>query len=219
MDIVKSKPQSLAHLSTRNLWIGLLLTALAIGLVASLAPLERTLGERARLVYFHGAWVWAGKIAFGAAAATGLVGLIRRNTIWQHASLALGRTGMVFWLTYLPLSLYVQQVNWGGIFWDEPRWRVPLMFGIAGLLLQIGLALMEDLRLVSLANLIFGAALWWFLGNIQNVLHPDSPILQSNATDIQVFFAVLLGLSIVFGGLLMRLFYPLGARMERNPEQ
>ena len=42
----------------------------------ALAPLERTLGEGARLVYFHGAWVWAGKIAFGAAAAAGLVGLV-----------------------------------------------------------------------------------------------------------------------------------------------
>jgi hypothetical protein len=190
----------------------LLLTALAIGLVTSLAPLERTLGERARLVYFHGAWVWAGKIAFGAAAMCGLAGLIRRNAAWQRVSLALGRTGLIFWLTYLPLSLYIQQVNWGGIFWDEPRWRIPLMFGIAGLLLQIGLALMEDLRLVSAANLVFGVALWWFLGSAQNVLHPDSPIFQSNATDIQVFFIALLALSVVFGGLLARLLYPLGTR-------
>ncbi len=211
MEIAKTQPGMRPLLTTRNLWIGLALTALAIGLVAWFAPLERTLGDRSRLVYFHGAGVWAGKIAFGAATAAGLAGLIRRSAAWHRASLALGRAGMFFWLTYLPLSLYVQQVNWGGIFWDEPRWRVPLMFGVAGLLLQIGLTLIEDLRLVSAANLVFGVALWWFLGNIQNVLHPDSPILTSNAVDIQVFFAALLALSVIFGALLTRLIYPLGA--------
>ncbi len=210
MDIVKSQPVASPRKSFRAAWIGLLLTALAIALVSWFAPLERTLGGNSRLVYFHGAWVWAGKIAFGAASVAGLLGLVKRSQRFHRLSLALGRAGMVFWLTYLPLSLYVQQVNWGGIFWDEPRWRVPLMFGIAGLLLQIGLALMDDLRLSSAANLIFGVALWWFLGSIQNVLHPDSPILQSNAVDIQVFFFILLALSLVFGGLLTSLFYRKG---------
>jgi hypothetical protein len=212
MDFVKPRSGIRLLLTTRNLWIGLLLTALTIGLITSLAPIERTLGDNARLVYFHGAWVWTGKLAFGAAALAGLVGMIRQSSPWARISLALGRTGLFFWLTYLPLSLYVQQVNWGGIFWDEPRWRIPLMFGVAGLLLQAGLALMEDPRLACAANLIFGAALWWFLGNAQNVLHPDSPIFQSNAVDIQVFFVALLALSIVFGGLLGYLLYRLSAR-------
>jgi hypothetical protein len=202
MNNFKMRASAWLRPSRRSLVIGLVMTLLAIGLVAWFSPLEKTLGERARLVYFHGAWVWAGKIAFGAAATSGLIGLIRRGQAWPRFSLALGRTGMVFWLTYLPLSLYVQQVNWGGIFWDEPRWRIPLMFGVAGLLLQVGLALMDDWRLTCGANLVFGAALWWFLDNAQNVLHPDSPILQSNAVDIQVFFAALLLLALLFGGLL-----------------
>ena len=195
---------------TRNkgvLWAALLITLAALALVTSIAPIERTLGENARLVYFHGAWVWAGKAAFGAAAAAGLIGLLSRSRVWHNISLALGRTGLVFWLTYLPLSLWVQQVNWGGIFWDEPRWRIPLMFGIVGLLLQIGLALIDDHRLSSAANLLFGTALWWSLSSIQNVLHPDSPIFQSDSVRIQIFFIILMALSILFGVLLTRLFY------------
>lgn len=187
-----------------------------IVVVTAFAPVERTLGENARLVYFHGAWVWAGKIAFAAAALSGLAGLALRKGLYQRASLALGRTGMVFWLTYLPLSLYVQQVNWGGIFWDEPRWRVPLMFGIVGLLLQIGLWLMDDLRLASGANAVFGVLLWWMLGNIQNVLHPDSPILQSDAARIQLFFAILLALSIAFGVLLASMLFRVGEINAKN---
>jgi hypothetical protein len=190
-----------------TLWMSMLVILMAIALVTALAPLEKTLGANARLVYFHGAWVWAGKIAFAAAAFSGLLGLVLKKTGWQRYSQALGWVGMVFWLTYLPLSLYVQKVNWGGIFWDEPRWRVPLMFGIVGLLLQIGLVLMNDLRFTSAANLVFGALLWWFLGSITNVLHPDSPIFGSNAVRIQVFFVILLLLSIGFGALLARQLY------------
>jgi hypothetical protein len=197
------------HITSHNrlLWYGLLSTLLAIGLLTAFAPVEQTLGERVRLVYFHGAWVWSGKIAFGAAAISGLIGLLRPGTVWQRASLALGRTGLVFWLTYLPISLVVQQMNWGGIFWDEPRWRIPLMFGVAGLLLQIGLSLMDSPRLTCAANLVFGAALWWMLGGIQNVLHPDSPIFQSEAVRIQVFFLAILFLSLIAGGLIAQLFF------------
>lgn len=193
-------------------WLWLAATLLLIGVLTIFSPLERTLGERAGLVYFHGAWVWSGKITFALAAAAGLVGLALRKVIWQRASLALGKTGLVFWLTYLPMSLVVQQMNWGGIFWDEPRWRVPLAFGIAGLLLQVGLALMDDLRLSSAANLVFGAALWYFLGQAENVLHPDSPIFGSDAVRIQIFFSGLLLLSLLFGAQLARLFYRQGTQ-------
>lgn len=201
----------------RILLIGLLGTLALIGLITALAPIERTLGERAKLVYFHGAWVWAGKVVFAAAAVSGLVGTVlpsahRSNKTWQRASLVLGWTGMFIWVTYLPLSLVVQQMNWGGIFWEEPRWRVPLMLGIVGALLQVGLFLIENLRLAAAVNLAFGAALWWFLGAIQNVLHPDSPIFQSDALRIQVFFIALLALSLAFGALLAGLLFQLAPR-------
>lgn len=202
-----------------NPWVGLLAVALLIGGVAAFAPVERTLGEAVRLVYFHGAWVWAGKIAFAGAALAGLAGLAARRAAWQQASLALGRTGLVFWLTYLPLSLLVQQMNWGGIFWDEPRWRIPLAFGVAGVLLQAGLALLDDLRLTSIANIGFGVALWYFLGSIENILHPDSPIFTSGSVRIQVFFSLLLVLSMVFGALLAVILFRAARRRAPVPQR
>jgi hypothetical protein len=202
----------LAGHQRRPVWVWLPITLVLIALVASFAPLERTLGERARLVYFHGAWVWAGKAAFAAAAAAGLSGLLPWRApvprrAWRRASLALGWTGLFFWLTYLPLSVWVQQANWGGIFWDEPRWRIPLILGGGGLLLQAGLVLVEDLRLASGANLAFGTALWVWLGSLQNVLHPDSPIFGSGAVRIQVFFVILVILSLFFGAILAWQFF------------
>lgn len=172
----------------------LILTLALILLAAAFSPLEATLGWRARVVYFHGAWVWSGKIAFGLAALSGLLALLwSRRRAWSAGwSLAFGRAGLVFWLTYLPMSLWVQQINWGGIFWDEPRWRVPLAFGVAAVLVQVALWLFNRPLLTSSVNLAFGAALWAALGNLQNVLHPDSPIFGSGASPRIAFFFILL---------------------------
>jgi hypothetical protein len=178
----------------------LLLTNLALLLLVSLvSPLDQTLGWISRAVYFHGAWVWTGKIAFALSALAGLAALLlpRLRSAGADWSLALGRTGLVFWLTYLPMSLWIQQVSWGGIFWDEPRWRIPLAFGVAGVLLQVALVLFDRRILTAAGNLVFGVALWWALASIQNVLHPDSPIFGSGATRIEIFFILLVGLSLV----------------------
>jgi hypothetical protein len=122
------------------LWFGLNL--LAIIVVTTLGPAEKSLGTNVRVVYLHGAWVWAALICIFAAAAVGLVGLITRRKAAHYWSLAIGRTGLVFWITYMPLSLWAMQTNWNGLFLSEPRWRVAMIFAIGGLILQIGITLL-----------------------------------------------------------------------------
>ena len=165
-------------------------------LAALMGPEERVLGGNLRLVVVHGAWVWTGKLAFGLAALSGLAFLVLRSPQWASASLTLGRTGLLYWLTYLPMSLLMMQLNWGGLFLDEPRWRIPFAFGVAAVLLQAALALINQPNLTAAGNLIFGAALWWRLGGTENVLHPDAPIFTSDAVRIQLFFILLLLISV-----------------------
>jgi len=197
---------TLLHALRRYRWQCMLASLALIALVAAFAPLEKTLGERIRLVYFHGAWVWTGKIAFALAGLSGIaavaLSLARsgRASGWAEASLALGRAGLFFWLTYLPVSLLVQQINWGGIFWDEPRWRIPAAFGVAAVLVQVALALFDLPWLTGLINALFGAALWMALGRAENVLHPDSPIFGSGSANMAGIFLVLLALSLLFMG-------------------
>jgi hypothetical protein len=100
---------------------------------------------------------------------------------------------------HLPLSLVVMRINWGGFFFDEPRWRIPLAFAIVGLLLQGGLFLLNQPALTSLANIGFAGALLYSLSHITNLLHPDSPILASSSRGIQFFFFGLLILSVIAG--------------------
>ena len=201
--------------SQLSTWIWIITLLVTIGvmvLIAALAPAEKDLGTKVRVVYFHGAWVWAGKIAFGLAALAGLIGLLRPRTAWLDWSLALGRTGMTFWLTYLPMSLWVMQLNWGGLFLDEPRWKVPFAFGVAGLLLQISLALFDTPRFTGLGNLAFGLTLWLVLGDLQNILHPDSPIFGSGATRIEIFFIILVVLAVLAGAWMTLLWRRVGRK-------
>ncbi|GAP08967.1 hypothetical protein BECAL_00100 [Bellilinea caldifistulae] len=185
-------------ITTRPLRLTLPLTLVLIGVVTALGPSERTLGANLRLVLLHGAWVWSGKLLFAAAGLCGLAALIRPAG-WADWSRALASSGLLFWLTYLPMSLLVQQQNWGGIFWDEPRWRIPFTFGVVAVLLQSGLAVLNQPRLTGLANAGFGLALWLALGGAENILHPQSPVAQSASPVIRLTFGLLLGLALLTG--------------------
>lgn len=172
------------------LWFFIFL-ALAV-LLAAFAPLEKTLGPNARLVYFHGAWVWVAMLLFLAAALLGAIGLLARRKAAHRWSQALGRAGLCLWVAFLFMSLYVMQVNWNGIYWDEPRFRIPLNLAVVGLLLQIGLSLLPEIAWTSLGNLVYALVFFVSMRGIQAVLHPDSPILRSDARDIQLYFIALL---------------------------
>jgi hypothetical protein len=197
-----------------GLWLVIFLAAALAA--AAFAPLEKTLGMNARLVYFHGAWVWAALITFVAAALMGLAGLLSRRVTLHHWSLALGRTAIVFWLAFLPMSLLVMQANWNGLFLDEPRFRVPLNFAIVGVLLQVGVSFFPPVW-ASLANLVFGVALLAGLSSAGTVLHPESPIFGSGATGIQLYFAGLVLLLAMAAWQMARLWW--SWELRKSPRQ
>jgi hypothetical protein len=182
-------------------------TLAAIVFFASLGPPERTLGNRVRFVYLHGAWVWSALAAFLLAALSGIAGLAARRREFQRWSLALGRTGLFFWITYLPISAIAAQTNWNGLFLAEPRWRLAMIFSIGGLVIQLGVSLLDDLQWAALANILYFAALVYALANTPNVMHPPAPIVNSDALRIQIFFAWLLLLTLLAGWQIARWLY------------
>ena len=90
-------------------------------------PSERALGSNVRIVYLHGAWVWTSLACFVGAAGAGAYAFLSGNKAWHRWSRALGRTGLFFWITYLPLSIWAAQANWNGLFLAEPRWRLAMV--------------------------------------------------------------------------------------------
>jgi hypothetical protein len=167
-------------------------TIIIIALMALFGPEEKSLGSHVRIVYLHGAWVLAAEVAFIAAALAGLLGLVLSKDNFHAWSAALGRTGIVFWLTYLPLSLFAMEANWNGLFLAEPRFRLAVIFAVTGTLLQVGLWLFNTSWLTSLANLLYIIALRVVFARAQNIMHPPpSPIFNSGNYVIIGFFVVL----------------------------
>jgi hypothetical protein len=166
-------------------------TLLAIGVFAARTPIELVLGTNARLVYLHGAWVWASLVVFVLAVGAGAAALLTRQPVWHAWSQSLTRTALLSLLLTLPLSLLVMRVNWGGYFFNEPRWRILFPFAVAGLLLQIALTLIDTPWLSSTGNLVYSVVFLYSMSRITSVLHPDSPILSSPSTSIRAGFATL----------------------------
>jgi hypothetical protein len=191
-------------------------TLIVIALFAFFGPEERSLGANVRIVYLHGTWVLTAELAFALAGIAGLLGLITRRENFHQWSAALGRTGIIFWVTYLPLSLWAMQSNWNGLFLAEPRFRLASIFAVTGILLQVGLWLINTNWITSLANLLFIVVLRLFFATAENVMHPPpSPIFNSGNYTIIGFFVALIVLSIVAAYFLTRFFITLNRENER----
>lgn len=173
-------------------WLLLLSLLIILGLVF-IGPAERTLGTNVRLVYLHGAWVWSALLSFSAAAVLGVVGLIRRSADTQRWSLSIGRVGTFLWLTYLPISMWTMQVNWNGLFLQEPRMRLAIDFALIGLLLQTAIFVLDRPAEGSLLNIAFAGSLGWSLMRTEQIMHPPSPIFSSDVLAIKVYFIALTG--------------------------
>jgi hypothetical protein len=204
--------------NTKKHFFSFLVVVIIMAITTLFGPEEKTLGTNVRVVYLHGAWVLAAEFSFLAAALAGAAGLlvrfVRRFAKWETTlntwSAACGRTGIVFWLTYLPLSLWAMQTNWNGLFLAEPRFRFALNFAIVGVLLQIGLWIFRQPGLTSAANIVYFVVLRVTFATAQNIMHPPpSPIFSSGLWNIILFFVGLNLLAWVAAYLLSRWFFEL----------
>lgn len=179
-----------------------ILTLFAIIVMTFFGPEEATLGANVRLVYLHGAWVLTAELLFALAALSGLVALLARKDVFHRWSAAFGRSGILYWITYLPLSMWAMQANWNGLFLAEPRFGLAMTFAIVGLLLQLGLWLLNVNWLTAASNIIFIVVLRYIFATAENVMHPPpSPIFSSGNWAIIGFFVglnVLVWLSAYF---------------------
>jgi len=181
------------------------IAVILIAILALFGPEEQSLGSNVRLVYLHGAWVLTAEIAFVLAALAGLLGLVLKRDLFHAWSAALGRTGIIFWVTYLPLSLLAMQANWNGLFLAEPRFRLAMIFAITGVLLQLGLWMFNISWLTSLGNIFYIIALRVIFSSAENIMHPPpSPIFNSGNYAIIGFFVSIILLTVLAAYFLTR---------------
>ena len=181
----------------RSPFFWFILALLTTAGLTALGPQDKSLGENVHIVYLHGSWVLTAEAVLGLSAAAGLLGILIRREAVQRWSAALGYTGLFFWITSLPLSLWAMQANWNGLFLAEPRFRVAVIFSVTGVLLQVGLTLLARPLFTSLFNVLFFAALRIGLARADYVMHPPpSPIFSSGILSLQLFFVGVIFLTI-----------------------
>jgi hypothetical protein len=183
----------------QNPLTGLISALVLMSILTTLGPAERSLGINVRLVYLHGVWVWTAILALGASALLALPGALLNHKISQRWSRASGQAGILFWVTYLPLSIWTMQANWNGLYLAEPRFKIGLDFAVIGVLLQAAILITRQPRLASVLNLSFFIALIISLSQAEQVMHPPSPIMTSDSLIIRGFFFALLAVAITAG--------------------
>jgi hypothetical protein len=175
--------------------IGLTLIGLAfiVLVLALVAPRDATLRGASPVVYLHGALVWTAILAFTASGVLGLAALILQRDLLHAWSEALARTGLLFWVIYLPLSMWASKATWNGIPLGDPRFRTAFQVLVLAAAFQATVALWGTRhRLGSALNAVLVVILWILMLTTQDVMHPQNP-MRSSAPTIQIFFALLVG--------------------------
>lgn len=205
--------------STRRNALLLLATVLAGAVAwALLAPLERSLGDRIRVVYLHASATWSGLIVLNL---TGVAGLGAAFGVRESAAARwLPRTwlaGLAFFSAGFVLSLLAARQSWGAVYWAEPRVRASVAAIVLGILVyQGGRTLSTRLR-----HLFWfaAAALMTIVVRVATlVLHPEQPIQETTPFGIRATFYGLAALMLV-GAAALAVALPAGGREGPGGEE
>ena len=183
--------------SNKLFWavLGGILSLAAILLIRS--PVEQTLGEGIRSVYVHVAFTWAGMIGL---AVTGLLGL--GAAVTGHAAL-LDWAKTICWVALamfaagLVMSIFAASINWGAVFWQEPRTNSALEILALGFVVQFIASWPIPNRLKGFLYLLLAAFLVYSVSSTPRVLHPGNAARTSSSAAIRFTF---LGLFALFSG-------------------
>lgn len=161
------------------------------------APEEQTLGEGIRSVYVHVAFTWAGMIGIAVAGLLGLGIIITGNTVLLDWAKTICWVALAMFIAGLLMSILAADINWGAVFWQEPRTNSALEIIALAFIVQVVSNLPVPNRLKGALYLTLAAFLIWSVNSTPRVLHPGSAARTSPSTAIRFTF---LGLFALFSG-------------------
>ena len=184
---------------------GGLLIALAV--LLWLSPAEQTLGQAVKLVYLHGTLVRTAMLIFAASLPVNLLALVRRQRNWAAWGKAFVWGAVTIWLAHTVFSMVTTYVTWGiAIAWFEPRTR--FTFAVAGAsVIFVAIAhFMKNARFSSLSFVVLSGLILSLLPRLGIIQHPLDPIGTSTSSAIRAFYAAILAITLILGGLLITWF-------------
>ncbi|MGD8857878.1 MAG: hypothetical protein PVG33_16195 [Chloroflexota bacterium] len=172
----------------RVFWLVLASIALLAAALLWLAPAEQTLGSGITSVYVHVALTWSGMTGLVIAAGLGLAAVILGRPGWQSWAHLVGWVGLGAFATGLVMSALAAGINWGNVFWQEPRFNSALQVLALGLIVQLANSLAIGYRLRGLLQALPAAALMWLTMITPLVLHPGNAARTSPSPAIRFTF-------------------------------
>jgi len=169
-------------------WLALSAIVVAAALLLWLAPAEQTLGSGITSVYVHVALTWAGMTALTVAAALGLAAAILGRPKLQDWAHVIAWVGLGSFAAGLIMSALAAGINWGNVFWREPRFNSALQILAVGLIIQVINAFPISYRLRGLLQAFPAAILIWLTTVTPLVLHPGNAARSSPSTAIRFTF-------------------------------
>jgi len=178
---------TLTH-STRTTTAVLLTIALLAALILLLSPVEQTLGSGIRIVYLHVALIWVGMAGLLIAGLFGLAVATSPRLTWLSWLRASSWVAFGFFATGAIISLIAEIVNWGAIFWSEPRTTSILQILALAVIVQIASSWPLNVRLHGFLHVALAGFMVWSTARAELVLHPDNPIGTSSSMGIRFGF-------------------------------
>lgn len=174
------------------------LTILAAILVL-LAPGEQTLGSGIKSVYVHVALTWTGMSGFLVAGFAGLTMALFAKPSLQDWSHKIAWVSLAFFAAGLAMSIIAASINWGAVFWQEPRTNSAIQILAVGLIVQVANSWSIPYRLKGTLNFFLAVFLIWLIQTTPLVLHPGDAARSTTSLAIRLTFFGLYALCILAG--------------------
>lgn len=172
----------------RAFWLVLAAIVALAATLLWLAPAEQTLGSGITSVYVHVALTWTGMTGLVIAAGLGLAAAIFGRPGWQSWAHLVGWVGLGAFATGLVMSALAAGINWGNVFWQEPRFNSALQVLALGFAIQIVNGLPISTRSRGVLQAVPAAALLWLTWATPLVLHPGNAARSSPSGAIRFTF-------------------------------
>ncbi len=171
----------------KQLWIPLALVMSLIILVWR-APVEQSLGQGIKIVYVHVGLIWAAMLGFAINGLLGLAVAITNNKKLAAWMETIGRVTLGVFVTSVLVSLLAEVVNWGGIFWQEPRNMAVFAVTAVAVIVLVLQSWLPWRRVHGLLHLGLAAYVFLTLPSAAMVMHPENPGRSSGSLGIQSAF-------------------------------
>ncbi|MCB8920572.1 MAG: hypothetical protein H6662_03220 [Ardenticatenaceae bacterium] len=172
-------------------------------LLVWLGPDEKTLGSGIKAVYVHVSLTWAGLLGFVTAALIGLAQLITRGQSLNGWRRTVGWVAFGFYVAGVAASALASQLNWGAVFWQEPRMVTSLNMLAVALIVQVAQSYFPRWWLQAALSVLLPVLIFWANLSAPLVLHPDNAVRNSTATGIQLTFLGMMALMAAAEGIVV----------------